>query len=328
MTVPGRTALYVSLLTASGAAAALVLFPPVWRAVLLEESFFGVPYLLLTAGILISVILLSGLLIHSQWKHYRTFLDEKTEQALQMQLEPPSAKDEEHLRKLYELQEKTIRQTQRLRQITTEKAAEREKSLHEVVLQERTRLARELHDSVSQQLFAASMLTAAINETETDNRAREQFQLVEKMINQSQLEMRALLLHLRPAALKGKSLKEGMEELLGELQQKVPVSVESRLEEVELDKGVEDHLFRILQEAVSNSLRHAEAEEMKVVLLSRDGKVILQVSDNGRGFIVEEEAPGSYGMTTMKERAEEVGGTFKIVSVPGEGTRVEVQIPV
>ena len=83
--------------------------------------------------------------------------------------------------------------------------------------------------------------------------------MVEQMIHQSQLEMRALLLHLRPVALKGKNLQEGMKELLVELAQKVPLDIEWKIEDMSLDKGIEDHLFRILQESVSNTLRHAKA---------------------------------------------------------------------
>ena len=82
-----------------------------------------------------------------------------------------------------------------------------------------------------------------------------QLKLVEEMIHQSQLEMRALLLHLRPVALKGKSLQEGMEELLMELMQKVTMDIKWKLEDFPVEKGVEDHLFRILQESVSNTLK-------------------------------------------------------------------------
>ena len=95
--------------------------------------------------------------------------------------------------------------------------------MQEIIFQERNRLARELHDSVSQQLFAASMLMSAINEVKTpsDDWETKQLKMVEEMIHQSQLEMRALLLHLRPVALKGKSLQDGIKELLVELSQKV-----------------------------------------------------------------------------------------------------------
>jgi NarL family two-component system sensor histidine kinase LiaS len=197
--------------------------------------------------------------------------------------------------------------------------------VQEIVSQERNRLARELHDSVSQQLFAASMLMSAITEsnlTLQDSEAK-QLKMVEKMINQSQLEMRALLLHLRPAALKGKSLQAGMKELMNELAQKVPLELNWKIEGFELDKGIEDHLFRILQESVSNTLRHANATALDVLLIS----IILRIVDNGVGFDVEKEKVGSYGLQNMYERAVEIGGLLKIISLPDKGTKLEVKVP-
>lgn len=228
-----------------------------------------------------------------------------------------------------QLQVKLNKQAELAQRLATERAHERERSLQEIVVQERNRLARELHDSVSQQLFAASMMMSAINESNAFENAsmRKQLRLVEKMINQSQLEMRALLLHLRPVALKGKSLIEGVKELLKELEQKVPIDIELQIENVQVDKGVEDHLFRILQESLSNTLRHANATTLHVMLVERDGNVILRVVDNGIGFHVEEVKTSSYGLQNMEERANEIGGTFKMISLPNQGTRLEVKVP-
>ncbi|MUV36840.1 Histidine kinase [Lentibacillus sp. JNUCC-1] len=232
-------------------------------------------------------------------------------------------------KKVENVQEKIRIQTENAQRLASERASEREKSLQEVVEQERNRLARELHDSVSQQLFAASMLMSAINETNPpeETGVQKQLQMVEKMIHQSQLEMRALLLHLRPVALKGKALQEGVEELLVELQQKVPLDIDWQIESFPLDKGVEDHVFRILQEAVSNTLRHAEASTLNVMLIARDGMVIMRVVDDGVGFDVEQSKTSSYGMETMRERALEIGGELKVISLPNQGTRVEVKVP-
>jgi len=215
--------------------------------------------------------------------------------------------------------------------LATEKVEDQEERIQEIIEQERNRLARELHDSVSQQLFAASMLMSAINETkqqsETDREAK-QLQLVEEMIPQSQLEMRALLLHLRPVALKNKTLQEGIEELLIELSQKVTMDIKWKVEAFPLDKGVEDHLFRILQESVSNTLRHSKANKLEVLMVKRDELVILRIVDDGIGFEVDEMKAGSYGMQNMHERAVEVGGTLKVISVKDKGTRLEVKVPV
>jgi NarL family two-component system sensor histidine kinase LiaS len=214
--------------------------------------------------------------------------------------------------------------------LANEKAEDIESRMQEIISQERNRLARELHDSVSQQLFAASMMMSAINETQQDQEGRQakQLKMVEEMIHQSQLEMRALLLHLRPAALKGKTLQEGIEELLVELLQKVALEIDWKVENFPLDKGVEDHLFRILQEAVSNTLRHAKSHNLEVLLIQRDEYAILRVADDGVGFNVEETKAGSYGLQNMYERAAEVGGSMKIISVKNKGTRLEVKVPI
>jgi len=216
--------------------------------------------------------------------------------------------------------------------LATEKVEDQEERIQEIIERERNRLARELHDSVSQQLFAASMMMSAINETkgnpENDFEAK-QLKQVEEMIHQSQLEMRALLLHLRPVALKNKTLQEGIEELLIELSQKVTMEIRWKVEDFPLDKGVEDHLFRILQESISNTLRHSKASKLEVLMVKRDDLVILRVVDDGMGFAVNEQMKaGSYGMQNMHERAVEIGGTLKVVSVKNQGTRLEVKVPV
>ncbi|GIN74828.1 sensor histidine kinase [Bacillus sp. J14TS2] len=231
--------------------------------------------------------------------------------------------------RMHQLQEKLRAQTEHAQRIATERANEREQSLQEIVVQERNRLARELHDSVSQQLFASSMLMSAINEEgpPEDPTLKKQLKMVEKMIHQSQLEMRALLLHLRPVALKGKSLQEGMEGFLNELTQKVQMEIDVKIEHFNMDKGIEDQLFRIFQESLSNTLRHAKATILHILLIERDETIILRVADNGIGFQADAVKTSSYGMQNMRERAYEVGGTLKIISLPNEGTRLEVKVP-
>jgi len=223
----------------------------------------------------------------------------------------------------------TVIHTQRksLQRIIDERAEAQDKLIQERIIQERQRLARELHDSVSQQLFAASMLLSAITESNEDAVAQKPILQVERIVQQAQLEMRALLLHLRPAALNNKSLAEGLEELLVELREKVLFDIRFRLEEVTLSKGAEDHLFRIAQETLSNTLRHAQATEVDVLFVERDGLAIFRVQDNGVGFKDSDGKGGSYGLQNVKERAIEIGGTCKIVSVPSQGTIVEVKLP-
>ncbi|WP_163539964.1 sensor histidine kinase [Gracilibacillus sp. YIM 98692] len=231
--------------------------------------------------------------------------------------------------KLIELQSFLQEKTKRTQRLIEERVEGQEEKINQVISEERNRLARELHDSVSQELFAASMLVSAVNATKTEKDAlfSKQLNQIEAIIHQSQLEMRALLLHLRPILLKNKTLKEGIEQLLTELKAKVPISVIWHIEDVAANKGVEDQLFRILQEAFSNALRHAKADQIDVSLIERDEFIILKVEDDGIGFQVEEKKSGSYGLTNMQERSLEIGGHLRIVSIPDKGTRLEVRVP-
>lgn len=295
----------------------------------------NVSYLLWIIGITIVTGIIFGVTIGLYWKQ-RVYeverdLDELIKGKKLTMTDDDSYKELEQVRnKMDELQEKMKKQVELSQRLSTERTEEREKSLQEIVEQERNRLARELHDSVSQQLFASSMMMSAINESNPprDQKMKDQLQMVEKMIHQSQLEMRALLLHLRPVALKGKTLQEGIDELLRELTQKVPMEIIQKIEEFPMDKGVEDQLFRILQESLSNTLRHAKATNLSVMLIVRDETIILRVVDNGVGFDMENMKTGSYGLQNMRERAYEVGGTFKLVSLPNQGTQLEVKVPI
>ncbi len=199
----------------------------------------------------------------------------------------------------------------------------------QVIQEERRRIARELHDSVSQQLFAAMMMISALNERadKFDEKEQKQLKMIEHVLSQAQSEMRALLLHLRPISLESKSLKSGIEGLLIELQTKVQMKIHWDIEDVKLPEGVEDHLFRIAQELLSNTLRHSHATTLEVYLRKLDSTVLFKIEDNGVGFNSEEILPGSYGINNMKERVQGLGGQVRIVSFPNQGTTIEIKIP-
>ena len=199
----------------------------------------------------------------------------------------------------------------------------------QVIQEERRRIARELHDSVSQQLFAAMMMISALNERadKFDEKEQKQLKMIEHVLSQAQSEMRALLLHLRPISLESKSLKAGIEGLLVELQTKVQMKIHCDIEDVKLPEGVEDHLFRIAQELLSNTLRHSHATTLEVYLRQLDSTVLFKIEDNGVGFNSEEILPGSYGINNMKERVQGLGGQVRIVSFPNQGTTIEIKIP-
>ena len=201
----------------------------------------------------------------------------------------------------------------------------------EILELERHRLARELHDSVSQQLFAAMMMMSALTEqaekTDTSEKFRKQLQMVADIINASQSEMRALLLHLRPVNLEEKSLKQGIEQLLKELQSKIQISLKWDIEDVKLISSIEDHLFRIVQELLSNTLRHAKANELEVYLHKINNNLLLRVIDDGAGFNMNESKTGSYGLNNIRERVAGIGGTVKIISFKGQCTSIEIKVP-
>lgn len=312
-----------------------IVFPEVRIADFWYRELMDIPVIIFTFSISVVLGISFGMVTGIYWRRQFQFVDSWLFQLEEGQ--QPAIDSNQHFAEILTISarvgklHKQITEKAMLSQrLASEKAVEQEVRIQEIISQERNRLARELHDSVSQQLFAASMLMSAINETRSpaDERETKQLKLVEEMIHQSQLEMRALLLHLRPVALKGKCLQEGIEELLLELKQKVTMNIKWKVELFPLDKGVEDHLFRILQESVSNTLRHAKAEQLEVLLIKRDDKVILRVVDDGLGFNIDEAKAGSYGLQNMHERAGEIGGTLKIVSVENKGTRLEVKVPI
>ncbi|MCM3602900.1 sensor histidine kinase [Robertmurraya korlensis] len=307
-------------------------FPVYNWSELWERNLMDIPFIFFLPSVSIAIGILFGLGSGFYWRKQMQTIDDllhEVEEGRASEIEN-GISYEPIVQRVRKIQKQIAEQAKASQKLANEKAEDQENRIQEIISQERNRLARELHDSVSQQLFAASMMMSAINETkqvESEDREAKQMKMVEEMIHQSQLEMRALLLHLRPVPLKGKTLQEGIEELLVELSQKVTMEIGWKVEEFPLDKGVEDHLFRILQESVSNILRHSKAKELEVLLIQRDHFIIMRVVDDGIGFDVEESKAGSYGLQNMYERAVEIGGTCKIISVKNKGTRLEVKVP-
>lgn len=198
-------------------------------------------------------------------------------------------------------------------------------------LEERGRVSRELHDSVSQQLFSMTMLSAAAKEAceVKTGPLPEMLNYLEELANQAQREMRALLLHLRPIDLAGKPFTEAVEGFLQAVADRHGLQVQFRDDTVEPRTGVvEEQLFRILQEAVANVLKHAQAAKVTVALVEGPAYVELTISDDGCGLTVNagEVASDTYGMTAMRERALRLGGQLDVLSRE-RGTTIRVVIP-
>ncbi|GGJ92161.1 sensor histidine kinase LiaS [Lentibacillus kapialis] len=231
-----------------------------------------------------------------------------------------------------ELGEKLQNQVRSLKRMADAKADYANSAHKAAVIEERQRLARELHDAVSQQLFALTMMSeAAVRQVDKQPKAAgAQIREVAETALKAQSEMRALLLHLRPVHLSGDGLADGIKRLVGELKQKTQLDFTVQIEsDLELSEAVEEHLFRIVQEALSNILRHAGANSVKVELFTRSNGLFLHIRDDGQGFDAEEDKKRktSYGLKTMTERTEELGGVFKVRSIRGEGTYIDIHIP-
>ncbi|PYZ93523.1 hypothetical protein CR194_10160 [Salipaludibacillus keqinensis] len=201
-------------------------------------------------------------------------------------------------------------------------------------LEARRQLARDLHDAVSQELFSVSMSLGAIPKVlrKDPEKAEALFKQIEQMVHHAQQELRALIMHLRPVTLEGKSFKQAMGSLMEELKRKHPnLTFHCNLEKVPMiEKGVDEQLFRVLQEGLSNALRHANPNNIYLAALVRKERLLLVLEDDGSGFDSEATAKnktGNYGLASMKERMTELGGHLTIVSFPQRGTKLEFRIP-
>lgn len=234
-------------------------------------------------------------------------------------------------KEINELGERLENQVKSLQRMADEKSELARTAHHSAVIEERQRLARDLHDAISQQLFALSMMSeAALKQFDRNPAlAKEQLADIVQAANQSQAEMRALLLHLRPVHLSGDSLAEGLRKLVTEIREKNGIDIDLEVtKDIALSDTIEEHVFRIIQEALSNIIRHARASEVKLELHKKRRELFVYISDNGIGF--DPNASGkktSYGLKTMRERAEEIGGTFQVRSQENEGTYIAIKVP-
>src|SRR5699024_7414235 len=174
-----------------------------------------------------------------------------------------------------------------------------------------------------------AMLLSALQEEEDllPDKLKPQNTLIGSIIGDAQSEMRALLLHLRPIKLDGKSLKAGIEQLLIELKSKVTIVISHDVEDVRLTEIVEDHLFRNVQELLSNVLRHSRANTLEVYLKKTEDFYQLRFVDDGIGFDMDKKKESGFGLRNIKERIAGLGGNVRIISFPNQGTSVEIRIP-
>lgn len=197
-------------------------------------------------------------------------------------------------------------------------------------LEERQRLARELHDSVSQALFGIGLgaRTARTLIDQDPARAVAPIDYVLSLAEAGLAEMRALIFELRPEALEQEGLVTALEKQVAALQSRYGIEVELRHDgALQAPPAVEEALYRIAQEALNNVVKHARATHVDLRLERDPTMITLCIADNGSGFDANGSYPGHLGLRTMCERAEKLGGSVDIQSTPGEGSTVLVSIP-
>jgi signal transduction histidine kinase len=204
------------------------------------------------------------------------------------------------------------------------------------VLEERQRIARDLHDSVTQSLYGlvtlaeagqAQLKSATADHPLIPEHLSHTFILIGETTRQALKEMRLFVHQLNPPVLEQEGLVAALHQRLATVEGRS--DVEARLlvnDMLALPLSVEQALYQIAQETLNNAMRHAHATAITINLECEGQQVILEVVDNGQGFDPQAISEGGLGLSNMKARAEQIGGTFHITSAPGKGARVKVVV--
>jgi signal transduction histidine kinase len=195
--------------------------------------------------------------------------------------------------------------------------------------QERALLARELHDETGQALTSILLGLKALEEDVTTEHGRASAAALRELVVSTLQDVRRLAVELRPAALDDFGLGPALERLVDTFAEKTGMAVrlDNRLGDERLDADLETTLYRIVQEALTNVLKHADARRVTIALVHESGTITVVVADDGRGFDAHESRPDALGLVGMRERAVLVGGRLSIESAPGDGTTLTVEVP-
>jgi signal transduction histidine kinase len=210
------------------------------------------------------------------------------------------------------------------RQLGSALAAERQRATTDARAAERARIAREVHDTISQHLFGLRMIAAGMRRADPGN---EQARAIERISEEALRDMQALLIELRPASLDSAGLAPALQEICAAYHDRLGVTVDASLDDVTVPAPVEHALLRITQEACANAVRHGHARRLAVSMARQDGHVELAVRDTGTGFDPAAPHAGS-GLAHIRDRVAELGGTVDIDSAPGRGTALTIRVPV
>jgi signal transduction histidine kinase len=206
-------------------------------------------------------------------------------------------------------------------------ASEREKAQKLAAAEERHRLARELHDSVSQTLFTSTVMSeSALRQWESNPQKAHNLMVQLQQLSTSALsEMRLLLLELRPSSLTQVGLNSLIQQLAATVQGRTAMEISTVLDDIPtLSPDVQIALYRTVQEALNNIIKHAQANKVIIQLEWKNPELILTINDDGKGFDPNLTKPSSLGMNIMRERAESIHARLNIESSIGIGTRIQV----
>jgi NarL family two-component system sensor histidine kinase LiaS len=226
-----------------------------------------------------------------------------------------------------QLEEHFNRMAEQLVESITQRQAFAERNARMV---ERGRIARDLHDSVKQQVFAVSMqLGAALSLLGKKPEVAQQHLVeAESLAYQVQQELTTLIQELRPLELQDKGLPIALQEYVTTWSRQRGITADLHISDVDaLPPALEEALWRVAQEALSNIARHSQASRVEVSLACEPGKIILSITDNGQGFARSTVSDSSVGLHSMQERIQALAGTLTIESKIGEGTRIIAQCP-
>ncbi len=212
--------------------------------------------------------------------------------------------------------------------LAIENAHLRTQAAEAAVLAERNRIARDLHDSVTQTLFSANIIADILPRLWDRNEEQGQRRLAELhgLTHGALAEMRTMLLELRPAMLENAALDEVLQQLVDATttRARLPITLDMRGNCNGLPPAVRVALYRITQEALNNVAKYAQATTATVELRCLAERADLSISDDGIGFVIGQVAGNHQGLTIMRERADEIGATLTITTSPGDGTKIAV----
>ena len=197
---------------------------------------------------------------------------------------------------------------------------------HLAIVEDRHRIARDLHDSVIQDIFAVGLGLQALSSSVNDEGISSLLDSSIDTLDESVNKLRRYVFELRDTVAPSVGLDERIHTLVARMGSAYPTRVELTVEPLAHD--AEDEIMLVVTEALSNALRHAHAENVAVELERDEDEIVVTVRDDGEGFDISQPGAGGMGLANMKTRTHGLGGEFTIDSLPGEGTTVSARIPI